>query len=112
MKRKKHGSRFQWIAALAAAVWLAGFALPKDGLAQEKPEKRVVIGAILDLTGEGAARGRHARDALLLEESRFNENKGPSDERIHLVTIDSEGKTQGAARAVERLAGEFGAVGD
>ena len=109
MKRKKHGLRFRLIVALAA-VWLASFALSKDGLAQEKPETRVVIGAILDLTGEGAARGRHARDALLLEESRFNENKGAADARMHLVTIDSEGKARIAAEAVGRLAGEFGAV--
>lgn len=96
-------------AALAAA-WLSGFPLPERVLAQEKQEKKIVIGAILDLTGPGAARGRHARDALLLEESRFNENKKPSDARIHLVTIDSEGKARIAAEAVGRLAGEFGAV--
>lgn len=110
MKRNKHGSRFRWITALAAALWLAGFALPEGGLAQQKPEKKVVIGAILDLTGPGAARGRHARDALLLEESRFNENKGPSDARILLVTIDSEGKLAKVTEAVGKLAGEFGAV--
>ena len=110
MKCKKNGYWIRWTTTLAASLLLAGLAFPRFGYVQEKPEKRVVVGAVLDLTGPGAARGRHARDALLLEETRFNENKDSSVARVHLVTIDSEGKALVAAKAVERLADEFGAV--
>ena len=96
------------IVLLAAGV--PGLVDPQPAVSQETVKGRTVIGAVLDLTGQGAARGRHARDALLLEESRINQGRPASLARIQLVLIDSEGKTEGATKAVKRLAGEFGAT--
>ncbi len=100
--------------ALFIFVYIAGgvpgLVEPLPAASQETAKGRTVIGAVLDLTGQGAARGRHARDALLLEESRINQGRPTSLARIQLVLIDSEGKTEGASKAVKRLAGEFGAV--
>ncbi len=92
------------------AVGVPGLLIPQPAISQEEAKGRIVIGAVLDLTGQGAARGRHARDALLLEEYRINQGRLASLPRIQLVVIDSEGKTRGASKAVKRLAGEFGAA--
>jgi len=97
-----------WV-VLILGYW-EGMATSLQAASQGPPKGRIVIGAVLDLTGRGAARGRHARDALLLEETRTNQSRDTSLGRVHLVTIDSEGKAGIVSKAVKRLAEEFGAT--
>lgn len=92
-------------AIAAAALWAAVWMAPSQAL--PAPASRdVVVGAVLDLTGQGAARGRQARDALLLEEDRINGSRPASRGRIRLVVIDTEGKIEAVSEGVKKLADE------
>jgi branched-chain amino acid transport system substrate-binding protein len=108
MNRETHLSILgKW--TIAAAVWVAVWMAPSQALAASA-SRDVVIGAVLDLTGQGAARGRQARDALLLEEDRINESRPASRGRIRLVIIDTEGKTEAVSESVKKLAVEVRAA--
>jgi len=104
---KKHPVIF---GVFLSVCFLVGMYTSLQAASREVPEGRIVIGAVLDLTGHGAASGRHARDSLLLEETRLNQARDSSLGRVHLVTIDSEGKKEIASKAVKRLAEKFGAA--
>lgn len=112
-KNRGRGRFFRALAVFFGTAILASlfFAAPRTVPAQSLSRDRIVIGAILDITGQGAARGREARDTLFLEEQRINQRreKGGSGQ-ILLVTIDSAGKPDAAASGVERLSSEYGAV--
>lgn len=94
---------------LSGVLWLDLRGI-RSSYAQSSTRGRIVIGAVLDITGQGAVRGREARDALVLEERRINEARGSESNHILLVTIDSAGRAEAAARGVKRLASEFRAL--
>ncbi|MEE9239964.1 MAG: ABC transporter substrate-binding protein [bacterium] len=104
---------FAGMAGLAGLL-LAAVSLEPEGVraayAQSSLRGRIVVGAVLDITGQGSARGREARDALILEEQRINQERGSGSVQIVLVTIDSAGKPEAAASAVKSLANEYRAV--
>lgn len=67
----------------------------------------VVIGTVLDLSGPGAAEGKEARDALLVEIERANRAGGGIAGRgIVLLGVDTGGRPAQAAEAVQALARE------
>ncbi|MEK6712180.1 MAG: ABC transporter substrate-binding protein [Nitrospinota bacterium] len=75
--------------------------------AAEAPPGAVAIGAALDLSGRGAALGKEARDALLLEIDRANQaGGGIAGREIVLRVVDTAGSPEGAAEAVQELARE------
>jgi len=93
-----------------AAGLLAGGALLSSARGAEAPEP-IVVGVVLDLSGGGAAQGREARDALLLEAERANRaGGGVGGRQVVLVTVDTGDKPRAAAEAVKALASERGAV--
>ncbi|MEE9275408.1 MAG: ABC transporter substrate-binding protein, partial [bacterium] len=105
-------SRLLAIGLSAAAAVLLGMS---GGGAGPSPARaapaRITLGAVLDLSGKGASRGREARDALLLEVDRINQGSGELGGReIFLVTFDSRGRPEGAAEAVRKLARDYKAV--
>ncbi len=111
-KNRVPAGAYLGILVFAGVVSLAGLwlATAHSASAQSSSKGRVVIGAVLDITGQGAARGREARDALLLEEQRLNQLRGSGSRQILLVTIDTAGKPGAAASGVMRLAKEYRAA--
>lgn len=93
----------KWAAALAAFfcafAWAVGAA----------PADRITVGLALDLSGPGAAAGREARSALLLEMARIN-RRGVAGGRMFLLTLDTKGKPKATAAAVRSFAREHKAV--
>jgi branched-chain amino acid transport system substrate-binding protein len=111
-KNRAPAGRVVGILILAGVVGLLGLwlATARAAPARPSPKGRIVIGAVLDITGQGALRGREARDALLLEEQRLNRLRGSALRQILLVTIDTAGKPGAAASGVMRLANEYRAI--
>ena len=99
----KNGWRMKWMAALAAFCFFSAWAV------EAAPADRVVVGLALDLSGPGAAAGREARNALLLEMGRIN-RRGVAGGRIFLLTLDTKGRPGAAATAVRSLVRKHKAV--
>ncbi len=99
----KNGWRMRWVAALAAFICVCAWAV------DSAPAERIVVGSALDLTGPGAAGGREARNALLLEMARIN-RRGVAGGRIFLLTLDTKGSPEGTTFAVRELARKHKAV--
>ncbi|MDA0999153.1 MAG: ABC transporter substrate-binding protein [bacterium] len=80
--------------------------------AEAAPVERYVLGAALELSGAGAAFGKEARDAILLEVDRINRlGAGQSPRReIWLIILDTAGLPAKAASAVRNLALDHNAV--
>ncbi|MBI4251186.1 MAG: ABC transporter substrate-binding protein, partial [Candidatus Tectomicrobia bacterium] len=71
----------------------------------------VVIGAVLDLSGPGAAEGKEARDALFVELERANRaGGGVAGRGLVLLGVDTGGRPAQVAEAVQALAREPVAV--
>ena len=85
-------------AALSAAffcafAWAAGAA----------PSERIAVGLAVDLSGPGAASGREARNAVLLEMARIN-RRGVAGGRLTLIALDTKGGPEKTAASVRELA--------
>ena len=99
----KNGWRTKRLAALAACFCVCAWAVDVSSA------ERIVVGLALDLSGPGAAAGREARGALLLEMARIN-RRGIAGGRIFLLTLDTMGNPRAAATAVRELARKHKAV--
>ena len=99
----KNGWRMKWMAALAAFCFFSAWAV------DAAPADRIVVGLALDLSGPGAAAGREARNALLLEMGRIN-RRGVAGGRIFLLTLDTKGSPEGTVAAIRELARKHKAV--
>ncbi|OGL61405.1 MAG: hypothetical protein A3I72_01855 [Candidatus Tectomicrobia bacterium RIFCSPLOWO2_02_FULL_70_19] len=92
------------LAPLVAALLAAGGA---DRALAAEAAGEVVVGAALDLSGPGAAEGKEARDALIVELDRANRaGEGIAGRGIVLLVVDTGGRPQGAAEAIQTLARE------
>ena len=99
----KNGWRMSLMASLAAFFCACAWA------ADASTADRIVVGLALDLSGPGAAEGREARGAMLLEMARIN-RRGVAGERIFLHTVDTKGNPARTAAAVRELARKHKAV--
>src|SRR3972149_1181426 len=89
------------LAPLVAALLAAGGA---DRALAAEAAGEVVVGAALDLSGPGAAEGKEARDALIVELDRANRaGEGIAGRGIVLLVVDTGGRPQGAAEAIQTL---------
>ena len=68
-----------------------------------KEEKKIKIGAILPLTGDGAAYGEKEKDGIDLAAWEVNEDGGIGGRKIEVIYEDSKGVPEPATSALQKL---------
>lgn len=85
------------ILALVLGVFLASC------VAQEDKPKEILIGAVLELTGDGAEIGKEAQRGIELAATEINERGGINGHRLMIVYEDARSQAAGAVSALQKL---------